>query len=128
VTSGPPTLVYDGDCGICDASVRLLRRARCDATMVTSRTWVLDHPEHAEAATTSVLLVADDGTVLEGEVAVAAVLRRCRRPLPWLGAALGLPLVRVAAHHVYRLVADHRTRLSALVGLRACAVPDGTGP
>jgi predicted DCC family thiol-disulfide oxidoreductase YuxK len=123
----PTTLVYDGDCGICQASTRLLERAGCVAVMVPSREWVRTHPEDAVRAETSVLLVSPDGTTIEAEHAVAGALRLSRQPLPLVGWFIELPGARVVAHRVYRVVATHRRRLSTTLGLTACALP-GASP
>lgn len=119
-----PTLVYDGDCGICDASVRFLSRQRVAVHMVPSRTWLLDHPDDAARTAAAVLFVDTDGSELDGERAIAAVLRRGRAPLPWAGAVIDAPGVRHLSAWVYRLVADHRAWLSSRLGLTACAIPD----
>jgi len=118
------TLVYDGDCGICRAAVRLVDRLGCRAVPVPSQEWLRTHPEDAERCASSVLLVSSDGTSLESEQAVAGVLRRSRWPGPWLAAVIELPGVRTVAHHLYRYVAEHRTRISAALGMTACAVDD----
>lgn len=115
--------MYDGDCGICDASVRLLTRVGCRATMTTSREWVVHHPEDAERCENAVLLARPDGTSLEAERAVAQALRLSPLPLPWVGSLLDAPGVRVVSGYLYRLVARHRTRISSLLGLRSCALP-----
>ena len=119
--------MYDGDCGICAASTRLLQRAGCVAVMVPSYDWIRSHPADAARTETSVLLVSPDGTTLEAERAVAGALRLSRWPLPWLGAFIELPGVRPVAHRAYTLVATHRRRLSTMLGLQACALPS-TGP
>jgi predicted DCC family thiol-disulfide oxidoreductase YuxK len=117
-------LVYDGDCGICQRSVRLLERVGCRVEPVASRQWLRTHPEDAERCASMVLLVSADGPILEAEHAVAGALRRSRRPLPWLGALIELPGIRSLAGCAYRLVAAHRTRISTALGLRACAIDD----
>jgi predicted DCC family thiol-disulfide oxidoreductase YuxK len=119
----PTTLVYDGDCGICHASTRLLERAGCVAVMVPSQEWLVSYPQETERAAASVLLVAADGTILEAEVAVAGALRLSRWPLPWLASFILLPGIRPVAHRVYTLVAAHRRKLSTMIGLTACTVP-----
>jgi predicted DCC family thiol-disulfide oxidoreductase YuxK len=118
------TLVYDGDCGICQASVGLLARAGCRAVAVPSHQWLCTHPDLAERAAASVLLIDADGTVLEAEHAVAGALGSCRRPVPWLGALIELPGVRLVARRIYRLVAPHRPRISRALGLTACTIGD----
>jgi len=62
--------------------------------------------------------------VSEGERAVAAALRRCRRPARAIGVVIDAPGIRVLTARVYRWVAAHRARLSARLGLRACALPE----
>lgn len=118
------TLVYDGDCGICQASVDLLARAGSTAVAVPSWRWVGDHPEHAELCTTTVLLVAPDGSVAVEESAVAGVLRTTRAPLRWLAPLLTLPGVRLLSRTVYRAVSRNRARLSKAIGRDACSIAD----
>jgi predicted DCC family thiol-disulfide oxidoreductase YuxK len=116
------TLVYDGDCGICQASVDLLARAGSTAASVPSWQWVVDHPEHAELCTTTVLFVDADGSVAVEEAAVAAVLRTTRAPLRWLAPVVTAPGLRVLTRATYRAVSRHRARLSTAIGRDACAV------
>ena len=92
--------------------------------MVTSREWTATHPEDADRCADAVVLVRDDGSSLEAELAVAEALRLSRPPLPLAGAMIAAPVVRVVAGHVYRFVAAHRTRISSTLGLRACALPE----
>jgi predicted DCC family thiol-disulfide oxidoreductase YuxK len=118
------TLVYDGDCGICDAGVRALRRIGCRAEMVPSQQWLRRHPEDAERCAEALLLVTDDGTVLEAELAVAEALRLSRRPASLAGAVIDAPGLRRLSARAYRRVAAGRSRLSARLGLVACALPE----
>lgn len=119
------TLVYDADCGLCTAGVRLLSRLDCDVEVVPSTVWIRAHPEHARRCEDAILLVVGDGRVLESERAVAATLRRCRRPARAIGVAIDAPGIRVLAARAYRWVAAHRAALSARLGLRACGLPEG---
>lgn len=121
------TLVYDGDCGICQASVELLARAGSTAVAVPSWSWVADHPEHAELCTTTVLFVGPDGSVLVEEAAVAAVLGTTRPPLRWLAPLVAAPGVRLLSRALYRLVAHHRARLSKAIGRDACSIDGRPG-
>lgn len=114
-------LVYDGDCGICEASVRLLVRAKCRATPIPSQAWLLEHPDDELRCAAAALLVTDDA-VLEGEHAVAGALRLSAWPGPWLGRLIDAPGVRILARHVYRLVARNRARISSAFGLQACTL------
>jgi predicted DCC family thiol-disulfide oxidoreductase YuxK len=118
------TLVYDGDCGICQASVDLLARAGSTAVAVPSWRWVGEHPEHAELCTTTVLLVDSDGSVAVEESAVAGALRTTRAPLRWLAPLLTLPGVRLLSRTVYRAVSRNRARLSKAIGRDACSIED----
>lgn len=122
-----PSLVYDGDCGICQASVDLLRRVGLRADVVPSFQWVRAHPEHAELVQSTVLFVAPDGTVSGEEQAVANALRRCDRRLAWTGEVVAAPGIRTVARWVYRAVAARRTRISSALGLRACSLDDHAG-
>lgn len=119
-----PTLVYDGDCGICQASIDLLARAGCRAVPVTSREWLVGHPADAERCEASVLLVDEHGRVTTAEHAVAGALRLSRRPGPWLATLIELPGLHLLARLAYRFVADRRSRISRALGLTACALPD----
>lgn len=116
-----PVLVYDGDCGFCGASVRFaqrLLRPRCAVTP-----WQLaDLPALGvtqERAEHEALWVTPAGAVHGGSQAVARLLLSARGGWPVLGALLTLPPVRWAAHVVYRLVADNRSRLPG--STTACA-------
>ncbi len=131
--------MYDGDCGICQASVRALRRVGCRADMVPSHEWLVDHPDDADRCAEAVLVVTDDGRVLDAERAVAEALRLSRGPVRLAGPVLDAPGVRWAAARAYRRIAANRTRISRRLGLDACAVPadidhgttrnhDGAGP
>ena len=120
--SGRLLVVYDGDCGICQAARRLLERLdraqRLD--FVTS-----DAAQGLVGAVDSTLfdrtiVVVDDGgrTHVE-EAGVAEVIAQ----LPG-GALVAWPLrlwgVRVLARSAYRWVSRNRTALSAALGFRAC--------
>lgn len=122
------TLIYDGDCGICQASVGLLARLGCRAEMVPSHEWLRTHPDDADRCADAVVLITDDGTVLEAERAVAGALRRSSVPAPIAGRVIDAPGVRRLAGLVYRRVAANRARLSAALGLDACALPAATEP
>lgn len=109
------TVVYDGDCGICEAS----------ANWITARVpgvRVISHRAHGLDRIDAVMFVSSDGT-LEGSVAVAAILRHARsRFVRAIGMVMGLPVIRTVASLVYGVIARNRRRLSRLLGLRACAV------
>lgn len=106
-------LVYDGDCGFCTRSARLLReriRTRDDvrpSQQLELATLGLTAAQAAEA----VQHVADDGTVTSGARAIAATLRAAPQPWAAAGRVLDAPPVRPLAALGYRLVAANRHRL-----------------
>lgn len=108
-------VVYDGDCGICEASARWI-------TSHVPGLRVISHHAHGLEHIDAVLLVSSGGN-FEGAVAVAAILGRARsRFLRIIGVLMGLPVIRTLAGVVYGLVARNRRRLSRMLGLRACAI------
>lgn len=122
------TLVYDGDCAFCTSSVRLARRLRLHADVVTA--W-----QHADldalgltaaACQDALKWVADSGRVSSGHEAVARLL--LASPLPWrpLGALLLVPPVSWLAARAYAWVAANRHRLPG--GTAACALPQERRP
>jgi predicted DCC family thiol-disulfide oxidoreductase YuxK len=75
----------------------------------------------AERAQQEVLWVPRTGDVVGGARAMAAALRAAGPGWALLGRLLQLPLVRVLADRVYRVVAANRMRLPG--GTAACALP-----
>ena len=117
-----PVLVFDGDCGFCTTSARLLERIGPDAEIVA---WQLTDLEPlgvtAEQCADAVQWVEPDGAVRSGHEAIAAALGRAGLLWRAAGRLLTLPgLSRVAAR-AYRLIADNRYRLPG--GTPACARP-----
>ena len=100
------------------------RRVGARVEFVPSYVWLVDHPDDAERTGSMVLLVAPDGSVAEAEHAVAGALLLSRRPATWLGALIEVPGLHLFAKHAYRLVAANRARISAALGLDACAIAD----
>lgn len=111
-----PLLVFDGDCGICTASADWIRSHAPGVV-------VMSHVEYGIDSLDKVWLIDEMGRH-EGADAVATVLRRCDGAR-WraVGIVLGAPVVRYVARAVYWFIARHRTRLSRLLGLKACALP-----
>lgn len=105
-------LLYDGECGFCTRSVRLLERfarkpfTKRPASEVLSRL----PDEVARTVAGQMLWLEPDGTVWGGSQA----LLRALRATGWPGLAflLGNPLVRPLTRAAYRLVARLRHRLS----------------
>src|SRR5262245_34023442 len=106
-----PTLIYDGECGLCQQAVALL--ARWDRTgRVTlipfqdqARVWAFRIPAPARAA--AMHLVLPDGRVLAGADAAPELLRL----LPgktWLAALFRVPGIMPVARRVYAWIAERR--------------------
>jgi predicted DCC family thiol-disulfide oxidoreductase YuxK len=122
-----PVLVYDGDCGFCSLSVgfaeRLLRPG------CTTTPWQFADLEGLgvtqERAEHEALWVTPAGAVYGGSQAVARLLLSARGGWKVLGALLTLPPVRWAAHLVYRVVANNRSRLP---GSTAACAPTARRP
>ena len=107
-----PTLIYDGDCGICRTFVARLR------------TWDREQrialvPFQAEAAVArfgiglpalaaAMHLVLPDGAVSAGADAVPELLRLLPGAKRWLRLVFAVPGVRPLARRVYRWVAERR--------------------
>ncbi|GAA0450512.1 DUF393 domain-containing protein [Streptomyces olivaceiscleroticus] len=118
-----PVLVYDGDCGFCTSSVRLIERhlrPRCDITP-WQRAALASFGVSQRRAEHEALWVTPMNTVYGGAQAVAKVLLSAGKGWAVLGAVLTLPPVRWIAHGVYRLISDNRQRLPG--GTPACALP-----
>jgi predicted DCC family thiol-disulfide oxidoreductase YuxK len=112
-------LLYDGECGFCSRSVRLLERfARKPFEKRPSRE-VLDTLPDEVARTVSgqMLWLAPDGTIWGGSQALLHVLRATG--WSWIAFWLGNPFVRPFTWAGYRLVARLRHR----VGAPVCELP-----
>jgi predicted DCC family thiol-disulfide oxidoreductase YuxK len=111
-----PVVVYDGDCGICEASARWII-AHIPSVDVVS------HHQYGLAHIGSVWFVSDAGR-LEGAMAVSAILKSANSgAYRAIGVVIGLPVVRSIAAVVYSLVARNRRHISRLLGMNACRLP-----
>ena len=109
---GAPTLVYDGDCGFCTRSVRLVERLPVSARLVPwQEADLVALRTTEERARHEVLWVAASGRVFGGAAAVAELLRQCRFPWWPLGMLLSAPVLRGLAELGYRVIARNRHRL-----------------
>ena len=113
------TVIYDGDCGICEASARWIRQRFPEVS-------VLSHYEYGLSSIGAVWLITDAGRK-EGSVAVASLLRMSPTRLwRYVGVFMQLPLIRNIARMAYWCVAKNRARISRWVGLKACGLPSAT--
>ena len=106
-----PTLIYDGECGICRQAVGLLRRWDREQLL----RFVPFQDDAAVAAfgialpslAAAMHLVLPDGRVYAGADAVPHVLRLFPRRR-WLAPVFGIPGVMPAARRVYAWIAARR--------------------
>lgn len=117
------TIVYDADCGVCEASVAWIRkRDRRNAFRFVGNDVPELPPGVSREETEHTVIVLDGRRKLVRAEAVARILRELRG---WAaaGAVLRLPAVRQLANWGYDRFAANRHRVSAALGMRACAVP-----
>lgn len=117
--TGQSIVVYDGDCGICEASAQWIMK---HAPIVR----VVSHREYGLAHLHSVWLITNSGR-LEGSRAVAEILRLSDIPAMQLfGKVIDLPVIRTVAAGVYWVIARNRRHISRLFGLKACGLPQNS--
>ena len=116
-------VVYDADCGICQASVAWVRRRDRRAVFEFVGNDVAELPASVSRDETEhTLVVLDGGRKFIRAEGVARILRELRG---WsaLGAVLRAPGLRQLANLGYDAFARRRHRASAALGLRACTIP-----
>ena len=107
-----PVLIFDGECGFCRRSVRILRsRARRLPSIVA---WQTINPEdfgttEAECRA-AVQHVGSDGRVRAGADAIARLLREAGQPWSIVGRVMAMPGAIQIARIIYRWVARNRSR------------------
>lgn len=108
-----PTLIYDGDCGVCRRSVDLLRRWDREQRIALlpfqdqARVAAFGIPLPALAAAMHLVLPPPDRRVLAGADAAPEILRL----LPgkrWLAWGFGIPGVLPVARRLYAWIARRR--------------------
>jgi predicted DCC family thiol-disulfide oxidoreductase YuxK len=125
-----PVLVFDGDCGFCTTTARLLQRLveRGGRDFAVAPWQELDLEAlglTAQSCLTAAQWVSHDGTVRAGHLSIAAALRAGRPVWRPVGVVLTLPGISALAAWAYRWVADHRYALPG--GTQACGLPSGDG-
>ncbi len=119
---GPLVVVYDADCGVCQASVAWLRKRDRDGRLrfVPNDGQLPAGVSREETEHTVVVLQNGRKWIRAG--ATARVLGELRG---WsmLGRVLRLPGLAWLADRAYDRFARNRHRFSAALGLRTCAVP-----
>jgi predicted DCC family thiol-disulfide oxidoreductase YuxK len=124
------TLIYDGDCGICNESVDWARahlRPHEDVLFVASQDMsdLSSFGLTSDDVATAAWWVDPDGGVHGGHRAAAKTLERCTGVWPVVGHALVVWPLSIGSAALYSWVADNRHRFSRRG--RACPVPgEGT--
>jgi predicted DCC family thiol-disulfide oxidoreductase YuxK len=116
-------VVYDADCGVCQASVEWIRKRDRRGVFQFVGNDAAELPAGVSREETEhTLVVLDGGGKHVRSQGVARVLRELRG---WSTAAalLRVPGVRQIADVAYDRFAANRHRVSAALGMRACAVP-----
>lgn len=108
-------IFYDDQCEICQASMAWLRMLDPGGVVVALPITGAEGPAPEAALLRELHAVSDDGRVLRGAEALAALAREFR--LTWLlGWVASLPGLHTAAARMYRWVARHRYGLSRCRG------------
>ncbi len=117
------TVVFDADCGVCQASVAWLRQRDRHGALrfIGNDAQPLPAGVTLEETEHTVVVLEEDGRKLVRAEAVARVLRELPRYGP-LAAVLSAPGLKALANLGYDQFARRRHRVSAALGLRACAV------
>lgn len=124
----PVTVVFDADCGICQASVAWIKRRARPGQFVFVGNDVEALPAGVSREETEHTLVVLDGAAKSTRAdGVGRILRELRFwGLP--AALLRTPGLRQLANLGYDQFAKRRHRVSAALGLTACAVPHRATP
>jgi len=116
-------VVYDADCGVCQASVAWLKERDRKGVFKLVGNDVPDLPPGVSREETNhTVIVLDGARKLVRAEAVARILDELPR---WsaAGALMRAPGIRRVANWAYDRFARNRHRVSAALGMRACAVP-----
>ncbi|ONG55829.1 thiol-disulfide oxidoreductase [Pseudoroseomonas deserti] len=123
--AGPPVLIFDGDCALCDGVVRFVLRHERDDRLRFASAWsaaglalAATHGLTREDLRRSFLYVGD-GRALTRSAAALALARHLRAP--WSGLRLLGALPRPLRDGVYDRVARHRLALFGRV--QHCLLP-----
>ena len=109
------TLIYDGNCGICQDSVRWARahlRPGEDVTFVANQE-IADLDAYGltrQDVDAAAWWVDPDGTAFGGHEAAAKTLEHCNGAWPAVGRSLTVWPLRFGARAAYRWIADNRHR------------------
>lgn len=120
--SNKPVLIYDGDCGFCTRSARLVARLPVSVRLVPWQAADLAALRITEQrARQEVLWVESTGRIRGGAAAITEIFRHARLPWRAVGWVLSAPVLRGLAGVTYRWVAVNRHRLPG--STPACRLP-----
>lgn len=108
------TLIYDGDCGFCSATVKWLKD---NGGNFDSLPWqkIPDLKSVGltlQMVTTSAVFISDSGVISLGSSAIGEAMKSCSKPVSCLGKAVTSRLFESLAQRGYKLIAKNRGRLS----------------
>ena len=124
----PMIVVYDADCGVCQASVAWVKeRDRHGVFEFVGNESAQLPPGVSREETEHTMIVLDGGRRFVRAEGIARILSELRG---WsaIGALLRAPGVRHFARWGYDKLAQNRHRVSAALGVRACAMPPRKRP
>lgn len=130
MTASPhATVLFDGDCGVCQALKQFAESHDTTGhlTFTPFQTADLENLSPGltrEMAGQALYFIRADGQRFRGARAVFETMKHLSGLWGPVGAALSLPLLSWLAEPFYRLFARHRTRISQLLGLDRCQIPD----
>jgi predicted DCC family thiol-disulfide oxidoreductase YuxK len=119
-------LIYDESCGLCTSLIAWVSRIDQKKTILPlgqaaasiyfpARILPRDFRE-------TLLFISPAMDVYQGSSAVGMVLKQLQLPWSWLGSLVLLPVVQFFAEFLYLKIAQHRGRISQLLGLTACTL------
>ena len=119
----PLTLLYDGDCGICTHTARVLARldSRRRLRLVSIQEAAVHGMPPVDALIGALHAVDADGRWFAGATAAVEAARRVRFLWP-VAVIAKLPLATQILDVMYRAVADNRQGLSRIFRLDVCRV------
>lgn len=121
-------VIFDGDCGICTATrdwvIARDTAGRLDSIpFQVANLGTLSPGLTSEMTSRMAFLVLPDGTRFGGARAIFEILKRLPGFWGIVGRLGANPVIAFLVEPFYRLVARNRHRVSAWLGLTACAVP-----
>lgn len=110
-------VVYDGDCGVCEWAAGWVKR-------YAPKVDVSSHTKYGVEHLSAVWYITSTGRH-EGATAISMILKRSDpKTAKIAGAIIGAPGIRILSRGVYFLIAKNRRRLSKLLGLKTCQIPE----